>query len=88
MFRQPEIIVGTWRAAQGEQNDVTEAEAREALIQLDPLWDELFPAEQARIAQLLIDRVEVRMDGVDIRLRANGLGVLVREVAGRRRAAA
>ena len=31
VFRQPEIIVGVWRAAQAEQNDVTEAEAREAL---------------------------------------------------------
>ena len=39
--------------------DVTEAEVREALLQLDPLWDELFPAEQARIVQLLVERVEV-----------------------------
>ena len=81
-FRQPEIIVGTWRAARTEQDDITEDEAREALLQLDPLWDELFPAEQARIVQLLVERVEVRMDGVDIRLRANGLSGLVREVAG------
>jgi site-specific DNA recombinase len=27
------------------QEDITEDEAREALTQLDPLWDELFPAE-------------------------------------------
>ena len=26
---------------------------------LDPLWDELFPAEQARIVQLLVERVDV-----------------------------
>jgi site-specific DNA recombinase len=49
VFRQSEIVVGTWRAARGEQDDITENEAREALLQLDPLWDELFPAEQARI---------------------------------------
>ena len=48
IFRQPEIIVGTWRAAREEATDVSEAEVREALLQLDPLWDELFPAEQAR----------------------------------------
>ena len=82
IFRQPEIIVGTWRAARAEQDDITEDEAREALLQLDPLWDELFPAEQARIVQLLVERVEVRIDGVDVRLRANGLSGLVREVAG------
>ena len=60
VFRQPEIIVGTWRAARAEQDDVTEDEARAALTQLDPLWDELFPAEQARIVQLLVERVDVR----------------------------
>ena len=31
VFRQPEIIVGTWRAAREEATDVTEAEVREAL---------------------------------------------------------
>ena len=66
----------------GGQDDVNEDEAREALLQLDPLWDELFPAEQARIVQLLVERVEVRIDGVDVRLRVNGLSGLVREVAG------
>ena len=81
-FRQPEIIVGTWRAARAEQDDITEDEAREALLQLDPLWDELFPAEQARIVQLLVERVDVRMSGVEVRLRADGLTGLVREVAG------
>ena len=77
-----------WRAARAEQDDITEDEAREALLQLDPLWDELFPAEQARIVQLLVERVDVRMHGVEVRLRPNGLAGLVREVAGSRRAAA
>ena len=66
----------------------TEDEVRGALTQLDPLWDELFPAEQARIVQLLVERVDVRMQGVEVRLRPNGLAVLVREAAGSRRAAA
>jgi len=88
IFRQPEIIVGTWRAARAEQDDVTEDEAREALMQLDPLWEELFPAEQARIVQLLVERVDVRINGVEVRLRPNGLVGLVREVVGSRRAAA
>ena len=79
VFRQPEIVVGTWRAARAEQDDVTEDEAREALSQLDPLWDELFPAEQARIVQLLVDRVDVHGEGVDVRFRMNGIGALARE---------
>ena len=72
----------------GTREIITEDEAREALAQLDPLWDELFPAEQARIVHLLVERVDVRMNGVEVRLRPNGLTGLVREVAGNRRAAA
>jgi hypothetical protein len=60
----------------------------EALLQLDPLWDTLFPAEQARIVQLLVERVDVRTHGVEVRLRPNGLAGLVLDVAGSRRAAA
>ena len=65
VFRQPDVIVGTWHAARVEQDNVTEEQAREALVRLHPLWDELFPAEQARIVQLLIERVEVRTEGVE-----------------------
>ena len=83
VFRQPEIVVGTWRAARAEQDDITEDEAREALLQLDPLWDELFPAEQARIVQLLVERVDVHGEGVDVRFRMNGIGALARETTRR-----
>ncbi len=68
LLRSPEIIVATWRAARQEIDGLTEAEVREALERLDPLWDELFPAEQARIVQLLVERVDVAADGIDIRL--------------------
>ena len=57
---------------------MTEDEAREVLTHLDPLWDAMFPAEQARIVQLLVDRVDVSMNGVEVRLRPNGLAVLMR----------
>ena len=79
VFRQPEIVVGTWRAAKAEQVGVTEDEAREALSQLDPLWDELFPAEQVRVVQLLVERVDVHGEGVDIRFHINGIGAIARD---------
>jgi hypothetical protein len=69
LLRQPEIIVGTWLAARAEAPDLTEAETRQALEQLDPIWDQLFPAEQAQIIQLLVERVEVGPSGAAIRLR-------------------
>ena len=79
VFRQPEIVVGTWRAAKAEQYGVTEDEAREALSQLDPLWDELFPAEQVRVVQQLVERVDVHGEGVDIRFHMNGIGAIARD---------
>ena len=47
VFRQPEIVAGTWKAARARADDISEAEARAALQQLDPLWDELFSTEHA-----------------------------------------
>jgi hypothetical protein len=82
LLRAPEIIVGTWRAARRDVEGLTEAEIRAALEGLDPLWDELFPAEQARIVQLLVERVDVGIEGLDIRLRVDGLAHLVRDLGG------
>jgi hypothetical protein len=80
VFRAPEIIVGTWLAARSRIEGLTENDVREALTNLDPLWDELFPAEQTRITRLLLDRVDVGVDGIEIRLRTDGLENLVHEL--------
>jgi DNA invertase Pin-like site-specific DNA recombinase len=82
LLRQPEVVAGTWLAARAEAPDLTEAETREALERLNPLWDELFPAEQARIVRALVERVEVGPAGADIRLRVAGLASLVRDLGG------
>jgi site-specific DNA recombinase len=78
----PEIVVATWRAARADIEGLTEADVREALQRLDPLWDELFPAEQARIVQLLVERVDVDTTGIDVRLRTGGLRSMLGELAG------
>jgi site-specific DNA recombinase len=91
VLRAPEIIVRTWRAARKVGRTITEAEVRDALERLDPLWDELFPAEQARIVQLLVERVDVGPAGLDIHLRTEGLMTLIgdlRAAAGGTRIAA
>jgi len=80
VFRQPEIVAGTWKAARAHAADITEADARSALQRLDPLWDELFPAEQARIVTLLVERVDIGTDGLKVRLRVDGLSALAREM--------
>ncbi|WP_458094202.1 recombinase family protein [Roseomonas sp. WA12] len=84
LLRQPEIIVGTWAAARASDPGLTEGETRDALHQLEPLWDELFPAEQARIVGLLVERVTVSSTGADIRMRVEGLAGLVRDLGASR----
>ena len=80
VFRQPEIVVGTWKAARAQDGEITEADAHAALTRMDPLWDELFPAEQARIVTLLVERVEIGTEGLNVRLRMDGLAGLAREM--------
>lgn len=80
VFRQPAIVAGTWKAARAHADCITEADARSALQQLDPLWEELFPAEQARIVGLAIERVDIALNSVNIRLRMDGLSGLAREM--------
>ncbi len=53
---------------------------RKALTALDPLWEQLFLAEQARVIQLLIERVEVGTGGLKIRIRDKGLAAIATEV--------
>jgi hypothetical protein len=59
----------------------------EALSALEPVWDELYPAEQARILRLLIERIDVAPDGISVTLHAAGIRSLVAELAGERAAA-
>jgi site-specific DNA recombinase len=83
LLTTPEIIVRTWRAAREHDAAITEDEVRTALMELDPVWDELFPAEQSRIVQLLVERVDVSTDGVTLRLRTDGLTSLVQDLGAR-----
>jgi hypothetical protein len=67
--------------------NLSEEDARDALARLDPLWEELFPAEQQRMNHALMDRVVVGPTGDDIRLRVGGLGSLARDLGRGGRAA-
>jgi site-specific DNA recombinase len=44
------------------------------------VWDELYPAEQARILRLLIEQIEVAPDGISVTLHAAGIRSLVAEL--------
>ena len=80
LLRSPEVIVKTWAAARDNSDEISEAEVRDALVQFDALWEELFPAEQARIIQLLVERIDVDVDGITIRLRTEGIASVIAEL--------
>ncbi|WP_137113159.1 recombinase family protein [Rhodobacter sp. SY28-1] len=80
VFRQPETVAGTWKAARAHDDSITEADASAALQRLDPVWDELFPAEQARIVGLLVERVDIGDGELVVRLRQVGLSTLVQQL--------
>ncbi len=73
----PEIIARTWAEAKSE---MPERDVVQTLTDFAPLWDELFPAEQARIVRLLVERVDVGPNGLRVKLRAEGLQTLVAEL--------
>jgi len=53
------------------------------LLHLVPLrLAALYPAEQARILRLLIERIDVAPDGISVTLHAAGIRSLVAEMAG------
>jgi site-specific DNA recombinase len=80
LLLSPEIIVQTWCHARKSIKSLTESDISTALLAFEPLWNELFPAEQSRIIELLVERVDVRTDRVDIELRIAGVTSLVGEL--------
>jgi site-specific DNA recombinase len=74
LIRAPEIVARVVDALrqEGEAGDKHSVVA--ALLGFDRLWASLFPAEQARILRLLVERVIVSTEGVAVDLRNDGLG--------------
>ena len=57
-----------------------EAKISVAMTRLDAIWDQLFPAEQTRIVKLLVEKVIVSPNDLEVRLHANGIERLVLEM--------
>jgi site-specific DNA recombinase len=81
LLASPEVVARTIgaAAADGAPKD-SETEIIGALSSIEPVWDELFPAEQARIVRLLVEAVDVSPDGLDLKLRGGGLEALIAEL--------
>ena len=86
VLRTPETtaqVIAT--LARDGRADINEADAIAALQGFQGLWTQLFPAEQARITQLLVRRITVTAEGLVIDLRTDGIAGVMRELMKPRR---
>ena len=88
VFQSPEMIAQTALAVRelelesGETGIpmTSESQIREALMNIDSVWEELYPAEQTRIVRLLVKSVTVMPDGISVAIHADGMHSLVSEL--------
>jgi site-specific DNA recombinase len=85
LLASPELVARTIAAVRqenctAEDIELEEGDVIEALGALEPVWDELYPAEQARIMRLLIERIDVAPDGISVTLHAAGIRSIIAEL--------
>jgi len=80
VLRAPEMITGVTEQAIRLDPSLDEAQVTVAMTRLDAIWEQLFPAEQQRIVRLLIEKVIVSPDDLEVRFRPNGIEVLALEL--------
>ena len=76
LLAQPEWAVRIAR----QDGDLTEHSVMVALKKFENLWDELFPAEQIRILNLLIQRIVIDPEKLQITMRPTGVTSLLQEL--------
>lgn len=76
----PEVVTQILAALKKHHGGASEADAIAALHEFDALWGQLFPAEQARIVQLLVRRVTVTAAGLEVDIRREGIAGVIREM--------
>ena len=84
LLRAPEMVARTLESPNSDSS-ITEDDAIQTIAALDPLWDELFPLEQARVIRLLVDTVTVTPEALQVSLHAQGLHSLIAEAEARER---
>jgi len=80
IFSAPEIILETWRAASKENKDITEYDVKQALGDIFPIWNALFPDEQERLIHLMIEKAVIHPDHIEVCIRADGIDSLVKSL--------
>jgi site-specific DNA recombinase len=79
-LQAPATLQSVWDAVRAQAPDIDQPTVVLAMRNLGQLWRELFPAEQQRIVRLLISRVQLREDGVDLEWLPMGWSTLAGEL--------
>ena len=80
VLQAPEVMAQALREMRELDPDVDTQAAILTLQSIEPVWEELFPAEQARIIQLLVDRVTVSPTGIRVDMKTAGMKELIQSV--------
>ena len=88
ILQTPGVVSQVMAAVKKEKGAVSETDTIAALHEFKTLWSQLFPAEQARIIQLIVRRVTVTAEGLEVGIRREGIAGVVREMVAPRRAEA
>jgi hypothetical protein len=79
-LRAPEMLADVLPRARQLDPTLDEAKVSVAMLRLDAIWDQLFPAEQTRIVKLMVEKVIISPNNLEVRLRANGVERVVLEL--------
>jgi DNA invertase Pin-like site-specific DNA recombinase len=85
ILQTPEVVTQVLAALKRDGGGASEADAIAALQEFKGVWAQLFPAEQARIIQLLVRRVTVTTAGLEVDIRREGIAGVIREMIAPRR---
>ena len=80
ILNTPEVLAKACQAINESEPPETAEAAMAILREVDTVWDSLFPQEQARICRLLLDKVTVNTDGLDVQLCRDGVHSLAAEL--------
>ncbi len=77
MFQTPEVLVETWKESNqsnqyGDHGHISEEQVRDALTNINSLWGNLFPVEQQRAVNLMVEKVIMQPDSIKLQLKDDG----------------
>ncbi len=81
VLSSPEAIAAVGQAIRKNGADVDEATMVLAMTRLGDAWAQLFPVEQHRVVNLMIERVDLVSGGLKIKWRELGWKELIKEFA-------